>query len=42
MADKRKKLITDPLLENNPIILQTLGICSALAVTSSLKVSLIM
>ena len=34
--------MTDPLLENNPVILQTLGICSALAVTSSLKVSLIM
>jgi len=41
MAD-RKKLITEPILDNNPIILQTLGICSALAVTSSLKVSLIM
>ena len=36
------KLVTDPLIENNPIILQTLGICSALAVTSSLQVSLIM
>ncbi len=41
MADARK-LVTDPLLENNPVILQTLGICSALAVTSSLEVSLIM
>jgi Na+-transporting NADH:ubiquinone oxidoreductase subunit D len=41
MASTRK-LVTDPLLENNPVILQTLGICSALAVTSSLKVSLIM
>ncbi len=41
MAD-RKKLITEPILDNNPIILQTLGICSALAVTSSLQVSLIM
>lgn len=41
MAD-RKKLITDPILDNNPVILQTLGICSALAVTSSLQVSLIM
>lgn len=41
MADA-KKLVTDPLFENNPVILQTLGICSALAVTSSLKVSLIM
>lgn len=41
MAEARK-LVTDPLLENNPVILQTLGICSALAVTSSLEVSLIM
>ncbi len=41
MADKRK-LVLDPLVENNPVILQTLGICSALAVTSSLEVSLIM
>ncbi|MCG8561364.1 MAG: NADH:ubiquinone reductase (Na(+)-transporting) subunit D [Hyphomicrobiales bacterium] len=41
MAESRR-LVTDPLIENNPIILQTLGICSALAVTSSLKVSLIM
>ena len=41
MADSRK-LVLDPLVENNPVILQTLGICSALAVTSSLEVSLIM
>ena len=41
MADTRR-LVTDPLIENNPVILQTLGICSALAVTSSLKVSLTM
>lgn len=41
MAD-RKKLILDPIFENNPVILQTLGICSALAVTSSLQVSLVM
>ncbi|MDU9005374.1 NADH:ubiquinone reductase (Na(+)-transporting) subunit D [Sedimentitalea todarodis] len=41
MAD-RKKLILDPVLDNNPVILQTLGICSALAVTSSLQVSLVM
>ena len=37
-----KRLVTDPLVENNPVILQTLGICSALAVTSSMEVSLIM
>ncbi|MGF1561273.1 MAG: NADH:ubiquinone reductase (Na(+)-transporting) subunit D [Geminicoccaceae bacterium] len=41
MAETRK-LLLDPLVENNPIALQTLGICSALAVTSSLQVSLVM
>ncbi|MEO9782199.1 MAG: NADH:ubiquinone reductase (Na(+)-transporting) subunit D [Sedimentitalea sp.] len=41
MVDRRK-LILDPVLDNNPVILQTLGICSALAVTSSLQVSLVM
>ena len=37
-----KKVLLDPLLDNNPIALQILGICSALAVTSSLLTSLIM
>ena len=37
-----KKVLMDPLVENNPIMLQVLGICSALAVTSSLQVSLVM
>ena len=37
-----KKALLDPLLDNNPIALQILGICSALAVTSSLVASLIM
>jgi len=37
-----KKTLTDPLFNNNPIGLQILGICSALAVTSSLSVSLVM
>lgn len=31
---KERKLITDPLTDNNPITIQVLGICSALAVTS--------
>jgi len=31
-----------PVFENNPIALQILGICSALAVTSSMKVTLVM
>ncbi len=31
---KERKLITDPLNDNNPITVQVLGICSALAVTT--------
>jgi Na+-transporting NADH:ubiquinone oxidoreductase subunit D len=37
-----KETLTGPILRNNPIALQILGICSALAVTSSLKVTLVM
>ncbi len=37
-----KELLFKPIFENNPIALQILGICSALAVTSSLKVTLVM
>lgn len=39
---KVTKTLTDPVFNNNPITLQILGICSALAVTSSLQVSLVM
>jgi Na+-transporting NADH:ubiquinone oxidoreductase subunit D len=42
MAGETKKLIGDPVFNNNPIILQVLGICSALAVTTQLEASLIM
>lgn len=42
MAHKRRELLVDPLVDNNPITLQVLGICSALAVTSSLQVSFVM
>lgn len=41
MREARTVLI-DPLVDNNPITLQILGICSALAVTSSLKTALLM
>ena len=34
-----KKVLVEPILSNNPIALQILGICSALAVTTSLKLS---
>jgi len=39
---KIKDILTKPILDNNPITLQILGICSALAVTTSLNVSLVM
>jgi len=37
-----KKVLFEPIFSNNPIALQILGICSALAVTTSLSVTLVM
>ncbi|PSR12517.1 MAG: NADH:ubiquinone reductase (Na(+)-transporting) subunit D [Bacteroidetes bacterium] len=37
-----KKLLTDPLNDNNPITVQVLGVCSALAVTSLVYPSVVM
>jgi Na+-transporting NADH:ubiquinone oxidoreductase subunit D len=37
-----KETLTGPIIKNNPIALQILGICSALAVTSSMRVTLVM
>lgn len=37
-----KQVLLDPIFNNNPIGLQILGICSALAVTSNLKTALVM
>ena len=42
MTNEAQKVVTDPLLDNNPIALQVLGVCSALAVTTSLATALIM
>ncbi|RBP48333.1 NADH:ubiquinone reductase (Na(+)-transporting) subunit D [Arenicella xantha] len=42
MASEARKALFEPLVSNNPIALQILGICSALAVTSQLSVALIM
>ncbi len=39
---KTKQLLLDPVFNNNPIALQILGICSALAVTNSLSVTMVM
>ena len=42
MAKSTQDLIFDPVFKNNPIALQVLGICSALAVTTKLSTSLTM
>ena len=44
MADSQspKDVLLDPVVHNNPIALQVLGICSALAVTSKLETAAIM
>lgn len=42
MDAETKKVVYDPLVDNNPITLQILGICSALAVTTTLAASLLM
>ncbi|EGK13336.1 NADH:ubiquinone reductase (Na(+)-transporting) subunit D [Psychrobacter sanguinis] len=42
MSTDTKKILTTPIFDNNPIALQILGICSALAVTTSVKNALVM
>jgi Na+-transporting NADH:ubiquinone oxidoreductase subunit D len=42
MSNKMKEILLKPVFNENPIALQILGICSALAVTSSLKVTSVM
>ena len=42
MASKSLKNLTAPLSGNNPVIVQILGICSALAVTVQLKPAIVM
>jgi Na+-transporting NADH:ubiquinone oxidoreductase subunit D len=42
MDKKTRAALVDPLFDNNPIALQVLGICSALAVTTGLKPSFVM
>jgi len=39
---KERKLLTDPIDDNNPITVQVLGICSALAVTTGMKNAMVM
>ncbi|HAX16366.1 MAG: NADH:ubiquinone reductase (Na(+)-transporting) subunit D [Bacteroidota bacterium] len=42
LSKKDRGLIMDPLADNNPITIQVLGICSALAITAQLKASIVM
>ncbi len=42
LSKRRKKFVLDPLSDDNPITIQVLGICSALAVTTQLKPTLTM
>lgn len=42
LSKKDASLILDPLADNNPITIQVLGICSALAITAELEASVVM
>ena len=42
LSNKNKSVLLGPLRQNNPVIVQVLGICSALAVTSKLEPALVM
>lgn len=42
MNRKQREALVDPLFNNNPIALQVLGICSALAVTTNMATALVM
>ena len=42
LSKKDAALITDPLADNNPITIQVLGICSALAITAELEAAIVM
>ena len=44
MADTKemKKILFAPFIDNNPIALQILGVCSALAVTTKLETAFVM
>ena len=42
ISKRRRKILVDPLDDNNPISIQVLGICSALAVTIKLEPTIVM
>ena len=41
-SKKNRKVLSDPLDDNNPVTVQILGVCSALAVTTQVKPAIIM
>jgi Na+-transporting NADH:ubiquinone oxidoreductase subunit D len=42
LSPKNRRLVTDPFGDNNPITVQVLGICSALAITTQMRTALVM
>lgn len=42
MSSSMKSILVEPLIDKNPVIVQVLGICSALAVTSSMSTTIVM
>ena len=42
LSKRRRKLVSDPLNDDNPVTVQVLGICSALAVTTQMKPTFVM
>ena len=42
LSKKNKALLSDPMDDNNPITVQVLGVCSALAITVQLKAAIVM
>ena len=42
LSKRRKNIVTDPLSDDNPITIQVLGICSALAVTVQVQTAVVM
>ena len=41
-SKRRRRIVSDPLNEDNPITVQVLGICSALAITIKMEPTLVM
>lgn len=42
LSKRRRKFLTDPLNDDNPVTVQVLGICSALAVTTQMEPTMVM